>query len=1242
MNSQQSSTMGTSKLYILYWNARSIRLRKEDILRISHKVDIIACVESWLNSPDINFEIPGFLCYRKDRTHTIGGGIIILIRKDIAFKEITNIQTPDPTIELAGIEITNVSPTFSLFTLYRTPMKTLSLDQWESVFSNLTKYNNYILVGDFNAHNCAWNCNKTDTNGANLLKCVINHNTFIHNSNTYTHIDNTSKSNIDLVFSSCNIADKINLKINEDTWGSDHYPIFINLDSEKSYYRKKSFKLHSKKTNWLNVSAHLESAHSRFFTHQYECSPASQKYDLFISILSEAIASSTPTKKNVSPNMHRNPVSWWDEECNDLKEKRKRALSKWKDSLDLQDLIDYKRMIALCRNTFKMKRKEKFKDFTNTVNFSTDSRYVWNTLKILKNKWTKVSSSHATENLQINNQITAIDKICPPWVPTNPDTLPYCKSNPFLESEFTLSEFNLVINSKKTHSSPGLDGIDYAIIKNLPLQYKLLLLDIFNEMYRTSDFPTNWNHSYIHLILKSDGKNFRPIALTSAFCKIFESLLKNKLEWWFEKNDILPVSQSGFRRGQSCTDNLTNVTLHILQTFKKKKPTYGIFLDICAAFDNVNIDLLLQKLAIVGCPTKFIKFVKFLTYKRIVHCGFDTNIRHSFKGVPQGGVLSPLLYIFYVSEILNKVSSRILISQFADDIAVFSSNLNSLQKATQTIETNLVHVGLDLAPQKSVLINFNNLNILPGETEITIGNHTIKSSESTRFLGVIFDYKLTFNGHVNKLHSKCLKSLNILKYLQGIWWGADPSTLLTAYISFIRSIIDYACFIYFPTRKNITNKLEQIQFAAIRLALGFRKTTPTNILLAESKLPLISERTKFLCYSYLSKVLSTENLSSHKAIVKYINNNKKLIKKRRRLLENCILDFQKLIPQIYKTPKFNIFLHDYSILTTSIPFDKESGIAIKKSTRPNTTFKNIYGNSNSINIFTDGSKSQKSLSVGTACINENKNNQTITRSLQKEFSIFSAECIALSDAFSIALNYTNRANIIFSDSLSVLECLSNPKINVKINPVILEIKEKFFTFNNLKTDGGSVRLVWVPAAHTDIKNNDNADLLAKNASLSTPSDAHNICFTDLRERFKTDMYTNTVKYLEETSAKKGSVYFQNFYCKTRKPWFFNKKLPRELIVTINRCRSNHYNLPASLYRVNIVDDPKCECGHEQKDLDHILWECTLYALPRRKLLTELWKLKIYLPIKIAVILEKPAISACKQILFFLKSCNIKI
>ncbi|CAB0041508.1 unnamed protein product [Trichogramma brassicae] len=95
-----------------------------------------------------------------------------------------------------------------------------------------------------------------------------------------------------------------------------------------------------------------------------------------------------------------------------------------------------------------------------------------------------------------------------------------------------------------------------------------------------------------------------------------------------------------------------------------------------------------------------------------------------------------------------------------------------------------------------------------------------------------------------------------MKFLCGTYWGSHPDTLLILYKSYIRSIMDYGSFIYLPKNKQDKLKLERIQFAAIRCALGYRMSTPTNILLAEAKMFSFEERTKMLGKAYIAKALS--------------------------------------------------------------------------------------------------------------------------------------------------------------------------------------------------------------------------------------------------------------------------------------------------------------------------------------------------------------------------------------------------
>lgn len=1236
--------MSHKNINIIFWNARSIVNKKGELeMLLNVNVDICIIVESWLSEKHNNFNIAGFKTVRKDRAHGKGGGILILVRNDLAFKMRSDIVSPDISVELAGVSITNVNPKLEIIACYRAPESSLTDSQWEDILNKVKDKSHTLFVGDFNAHHTSWNCSKNDSNGIHLYNSYISKNLFLHNNNTLTYIQpySTYETNIDLVFSSNMLSDKIDVSVGDDTRGSDHFPINVIVNVEKHLYFKKTFRIRSSKTDWEKFYEYLDLNIDQLYTINFDVSKAREKYNIFTELINRAIEFSTPARKKVSPAQYRNPVAWWDSECDKAIRLRKASFKKWKFTKNSNDFTAYKKNRAFAIKLIKNKKREFHKLFSLTINFRVKQKYVWNTLKILKNKWAKVTHSLTTENHQTSAKIDiALDKISPSWCATNPDWIPDCVENDFLSMPFTYSEFNLALCNKKTKSSPGMDGIDYFIIQQLPIKYSLILLDIMNEMYIKSDFPENWRKSYVHFIEKTDGKSVRPIYLSSCICKLFETMTKNRLQYWVEQNNFLPNSQSGFRKGQSTSDNLANLLMFIEEAFEGKRDVLAAFLDVAGAFDNVDLNILLKRLADIKCPSTLLKFIRFLMHERIIFTDVTGNApRKVYKGVPQGGVLSPLLYCIYVANIVQKIPKTIKISQFADDIAIYGSrkNINSCQKLlTNTIDKiykSLYDLGLELCAEKTTFIHFNKRNIKPGNTEIKIRNHSIKSSNAVKFLGITFDYRLNFREHIDKIHSKCLKTLNLLKFLRGTWWGCDPDSLIAIYKSYVRSIIDYSCYIFFPTQKMSIEKIEKIQHIAIRLALGYRNTTPTNVLLAETKLPLLQERAKFLCANYLLKILSHKELLVHKNLIRFSKTKSK------RLIKQCLDDVSKYSDIIISENQYHIYRYNYETFFHEIKTNVQFGKTIQQSTDPDSLIDNLLAKEEAVAIYTDGSKTQDAPSVGSSaiCMTLDK---YVTVSTYKEASIFTAECIGILYAVELASICKSNKYIIFTDSLSAVMSIENKKINIRTNPYIYLIKNKILEFRK-KSKGNNIQIFWIPSHKKGLQGNDLADSLAKEASRLVPDQCCKIPFTDLKGLYKSKSKENTCSAIIENSKVKGSMYFTYYYNHESKPWYFNKPLPRKIITIINRCRSGHYSLAASLAKCNLINDPFCNCNENRiQDLDHILWQCPRFDEQRKNFIADLKKQKFQQPLASFVILRDPSTKMCESLLKFFEHCKL--
>lgn len=230
-------------------------------------------------------------------------------------------------------------------------------------------------------------------------------------------------------------------------------------------------------------------------------------------------------------------------------------------------------------------------------------------------------------------------------------------------------------------------------------------------------FPPSWKSVNTVLIPKKGSSlKMRPISLTSCVLKLFERLIKLRLERHLELELILPNSQHGFRSGRSCDHCLALLNLEIYRAFSRKQVTRAIFLDIASAYDKVDLFLLFQSLNSLHIPSGFKSFLKNFLSPRSVNfyeSGSLLSQRTVNVGLPQGSVLSLLLFNLYVKDILNHIPVNCLSIQFVDDFVLFSSGrsaediLETLARAFSQVFDWLSTIGLSLAVLKTQAIIFN-------------------------------------------------------------------------------------------------------------------------------------------------------------------------------------------------------------------------------------------------------------------------------------------------------------------------------------------------------------------------------------------------------------------------------------------------------------------------------------------------------------------------------------------------------
>jgi hypothetical protein len=331
---------------------------------------------------------------------------------------------------------------------------------------------------------------------------------------------------------------------------------------------------------------------------------------------------------------------------------------------------------------------------------------------------------------------------------------------------FTLSEVTCAVNNLKKSTSPGKDCLSSEHFIYAHDHICNLLTILFNSMLSHNHIPGKFMDTVIVPLLKdkkgdiSDVDNYRPIALTCVFSKIFESVLLEKYRHFLTTSH----NQFGFKAKHS-TDQCIFILKELIDYFTTpQRPLYICFMDASKAFDKVNHFILFDKLLKRGLPVIIVRLIcTWYTTQRffVKWCECLSDPFTVSNGVRQGGILSPLLFNVFIDDLsVNLANTKVgcFIESvcfnhlfYADDSVLVAPSPSALQKLIRVCEAYGIDNDMTFNPNKTVCMAFlpKIFLFLPIPSMYMNGN-VLKWVEEHKYLGFIMTSNKSDKKDINR------------------------------------------------------------------------------------------------------------------------------------------------------------------------------------------------------------------------------------------------------------------------------------------------------------------------------------------------------------------------------------------------------------------------------------------------------------------------------------------------------------
>lgn len=1049
----------------------------------------------------------------------------------------------------------------------------------------------HLVIGcDANGHHIQWGCRNNNNRGESIFEFLLSTNLIICNKGNAPTFQNRVREEIlDLTLASDSVFNLVeDWRVSTTCSFSDHNRILFTLNLRID--RPKPFR-NPQKVNWEKFSNLVA---RKLAPPSATASPSvtniEKSVDDLVSVLKESFDNSCP----ISRPRRKTSAVWWTPELRQLRVKTRKLFNRAKISKRIEDWDNYKASFNEYKYSIRTAKLRSWQTFCESIEVENEAARLRKVLskdpcvpgyiQKLDGSWTE--SSKESLELLIETHFPGCK---------DPETAtPFRAAAPCDHTDeeviSTIVKEDKVawaINSFKPYKSAGPDGIIPAMLQQSLCSVVPHLVSIFSDCLRTGYTPSKWKEVRVVFIPKagkpnhSTAKDYRPISLSSFLLKTLERLIDLHIKGMINFQNLCEA-QHAYLKGKSVESALHCVVREIEHSLSLKEYTMAAFLDIEGAFNNVNTEAIEEALIDLEVNRYIAYWVENMLNSRIINSavGPSSMRRLTTRGTPQGGVLSPTLWLLIVNKILKIFTEkRIKIVAYADDLVIlikgkYLSTISELmESALKELSRWAEQKGLGVNPRKTELVLFTRKRKIPNFTLPKLDGTTIVLSSEAKYLGVILDSKLTWKRNVEERMKKGLNALYACKRTFGKRWGLQPRIIHWMYTAIIRPIISYGSLVWWTATeiKSYLNELYKVQRLAALCTTGVMRSAP------QAGLDMIL---------HLLPLDLFIKGSAAKGALRLRESN---MWKHTNYGHAKILNKVKTMGEKYNSESFTA-TSDYLIPYNDFNID----IPILYPGREDWESEKVI-NDHEITIYTDGSKMD--IGTGAGFYSEALQKQESFR-LPEACSVFQAEVLAIEKAaLSIKDSHIPPSDItIFVDSQAALKSIGSNTIKSK---AVRKCRDSLITIRHHK-----VKLCWVPG-HSNVEGNEKADELARRGSALSISEADTSILPPIGRLY------NIIDNIIEREAN-ASWLSREDCAISRALWPELNKMKTKTLLALDRSSirtltgviTGHCAIGVMLRKWNAESSDLCRsCGDEEEveSIQHLLCRCP--ALQERRLRT---------------------------------------